>query len=901
MTTNKDNVKELDLGVGAQISHYRVTGKLGAGGMGEVYRGLDSKLNREVAIKVLPESFAQDPERIARFQREAQVLASLNHPNIAAIYGIEESNGIRALVMELVEGPTLADRIAMGRIPLDESLIIIRQIADALEVAHERGVIHRDLKPANVKVTPDDKVKVLDFGLAKIASPEKPYSDLSHSPTMLQGTQDGVILGTAAYMSPEQAKGKIVDKRSDIWAFGCLMFEMLSGKQTFCGETLTDTLASVVRGEPDWDDLPENTPANIVSLIRRCLTKDPKQRLRDIGDARFELDRSDEPRRSVSTPLKPAVPRWRIPIVAATVIIAALAAGFLLNKFFGARESQAQPVVRLIYTIPSNQLPSAPQRNRLAISPDGSKIVYAANERLYVRALDSLEAVELAGTEGAMGPFFSPDGQWVGFLARPHLKKVPINGGAAVPICAVADPIGANWGRDNTILIGGVYAGILRVSANGGNPEIVVPPAPSLSYLHPQFLPDGKSFLFQRGRPGNYDFNELVMRSFDKDEETVLLRGGYDYQYLKSGYLLHAQGARNQRLDLSIVGFDVKARSTVGNSAIVVRNVRDSSAGSSSNFAVSDLGTLIYLTAPAGDGSGTKLAAVDRSGKSFLLPVEVRDYSDPRVSPNGRFVALHLQGDQNDVWVADVERGALTRISFNDGEDETPAWSPDGRTVAWASSRSNLLRGIFRRPADGSGSEELIWSLDKHCHVRDWSSDGKTLVIEILDPNTSGDIWRLNLEGTPTASPFLQSSFNERNSRLSPDGKWLAYVSDESGRDEVYVQSFPQGGSKLQVTSSGGDQPVWSHDGNKLFIRAGGSIQEVVFRPGTPPSISAMTSLFQDHFENPQAGGHTGYDVFPDGRFLMIQSQALPGSREEIVVVVNWIAEVKKELAAGGK
>src|SRR5215471_17535225 len=866
MTTNKDNVKELDLGVGALISHYRVTGKLGAGGMGEVYRGLDSKLNREVAIKVLPESFAQDPERVARFQREAQVLASLNHRNIAAIYGIEESDGLRALVMELVEGPTLADRIASGPIPLDEALTIASQIADALEVAHERGIIHRDLKPANVKVTPDDMVKVLDFGLAKIASSDAPYSDLSHSPTVIQGTQAGVILGTAAYMSPEQAKGKAVDKRSDIWAFGCLLFEMLSGRQSFKGETLTDTLASVVRGEPDWEELPKDTPVRIVSLIRRCLTKDPKRRLRDIGDARFEIDLSDAPR-DVGATVMPASPRWRAPLAIGLLIVGALACGMLVTRYLGASASQAQPVVRLVYTIPSNQLPSAPQRNRLAISPDGSKIVYAANERLYVRPLDSLEAVELAGTEGAMGPFFSPDGQWVGFLSRPHLKKVSINGGAAIPICPVADPIGASWGPDNTILIGGVYAGILKVSANGGNPEIVVPPSASLSYLHPQFLPDGKSFLFQRGRPGNYDQNELVMRSLDKDDETVVLRGGYDYQYLKSGYLLAAQGSRNQRLDLSVMGFDATARAVVGNPVTAVRNVRDTSAGSSSNFAVSDLGTLIYLSAPAGDGSGTKLAAVDRSGKSSFLPTEARDYSDPRVSPNGRFLALHLQGDQNDVWVADVERGALTRISFNDGEDETPAWSPDSSSVAWASSRSNLNRGVFRRPADGSGSEELIWSLDKHCHVRDWSSDGKTLVIEILDPNTSGDIWRLSLEGTPTASPFLQSSFNERNSRLSPDGKWLAYVSDESGRDEVYVQAFPQGGSKLQVTSSGGDQPVWSRDGNKLLIRAAGSIQEVAFRPGSPASIGAMTSLFKDHFESPQAGGHTGYDVFPDGRF----------------------------------
>lgn len=869
--------------------------------MGDVYRAHDSKLNRDVAIKVLPEAFAQDPDRVARFQREAQVLASLNHPNIAAIYGVEESDGIRALVMELVEGPTLADRIAAGPIPFDEVLTIARQIADALEVAHERGIIHRDLKPANVKVTPDDKVKVLDFGLAKIASTDTPSSDLSHSPTMIQGTQAGIILGTAAYMSPEQAKGKIVDKRTDIWAFGCLIFEMYSGKQCFNGETLTDTLAAVVRAEPDWGCLPASTSPAILRLLRRCLNKDPKQRLRDIGDARFEIDRLDGSEIVVTTPEAKGGNRWQSRLAIGLFVVAALAAGFLISRFVGPRPTTAPQVIRLIHTIPVDQVASGPQRNRVAISPDGSKLVYAANERLYMRSLDSVNAVELPGTEGAMSPFFSPDGQWVGFLARPHIKKVSINGGAAVLICAVPDPIGMNWGPDNTILIGGIYGGILRVSANGGNPVVVIPPSPSLAYLHPQFLPDGKSFLFQRGRPGNFDTNELVMRSLDRDDETVVLHGGYDFRYLKSGYILFAQGARNQRLDLSMVGFDVKARAVVGNPVTAVRNVRDSSAGSSSNFAVSDLGTLAYVPSPQVEGSGTKLAFVDRSGKVSVLPTEARDYSDPRVSPDGRFVAAHLQGDQNDVWVSEVARGALTRLSYDPGEDETPSWSPDGRTVAWSATRSELVRGVFRRPSDGSGSEELVWRLDKHCHVHDWTPDGKTLVLEILDPDSSGDIWRLNLDGTPTATVFLNSPFNERNSRLSPDGHWLAYVSDESGRDEVYIQAFPQGGSKLQVSSNGADQPVWSHDGSKLFIRGGGSIQEVPFRSGAPPSIGSITSLFPDRFENPQAGGHTGYDVFPDGRFLMIQSQAPSGSREEIIVVVNWIEEMKHQVGSEGR
>jgi serine/threonine protein kinase/Tol biopolymer transport system component len=884
------------LELNATLSHYRIASKIGAGGMGEVYRATDTRLKRDVAIKVLPESFALDEERITRFEREAQVLASLNHPNIAAIYGLEEADGIRALVMELVEGPTLADRIAASPIPLDEALLIAKQIVDALEVAHDRGIIHRDLKPANVKVTPDDKVKVLDFGLAKIASQENKSSDLSHSPTVIQGTQAGVILGTAAYMSPEQAKGKFVDKRADIWAFGCVLFEMLSGKQVFSGETLTDTLAAVVRAEPNWDDLPANTPNSIRHLLSRCLAKDPKQRLRDIGDARFEMEPSTagyEARVSNA----PGGTRWRAPLAIGLLLIATFAGGALVNRWLSPHDSLSPTsVARLIHTIPKEHLPSGHARNRLAISPDGKKLVYVANNRLYLRSLNALDAVELQGTEDAQGPFFSPDGEWVGFLSG-QLKKVPVNGGQAVAICAinVLDALGASWGSDNTILFGGIYKGIFRVSANGGDPAVVVKPSASLSYANPQFLPDGQSFLYQRGAPGDQD--ELVIRSLDKNDDTVLLTGGYDYQFLGSGYLVYAMGARGQ--DLSAVAFDVASRKIVGNPVTVVRGVKESSSGSSSNFAVSASGTLIYLPTNQGQSQGTRLAVVDRSGKASVLATEARDFSDPRVSPDARSVAVHLQGDQNDVWVTDVARGTLTRLSYAGGEDETPAWSPDGRTVAWAAARADLLRAVYRRPIDGSGSEELVCRLENHCHVRDWSPDGHTLILEIQ--GMGFDIWRLNLQGNASPTVFLQTPFNERNSRLSPNGRWLAYVSDESGRDEVYVQAFPNGGSKLQVSSSGADQPVWSRDGRFIFFRGGGMIQETAFQEGAVPVVRAAKALFPDRFETPQAGAHTGYDVFPDGRFLMIQSQAQPGVLEEIIVVMNWIEELKQQVTPAAR
>ncbi len=879
--------------IGQTISHYKVTAKIGAGGMGEVYRATDNKLGRDVALKVIPQEFAQDAQRMARFEREAQLLASLNHPNIATIHGLEDGAGVRALVMELVEGPTLAEKIAQGALPLDEALHFAKQIAEALEYAHDRGIIHRDLKPANVKITADGKVKVLDFGLAKALSDDASAQDASHSPTLsIAATRAGVILGTAAYMSPEQARGKSADRRADIWSFGVVLYEMLSGRQIFGGETASDSMAAVITREPDWNALPPAVPPRIRELLRRCLQKDPRRRLQAIGDARIVLEETDAG--EVAPAAVSALEKssgWRGRILAALLIVAVLAAGAVLQSL-RTPAAAPRPVARVAQTLPQDTALTARNRIILAIAPDGSKIVYAANQRLYLRSLDSLTSVELPGTEGASAPFFSPDGQWVGFFAAGQTKKIQVAGGTPIILCA-KDGFDGSWGPNDTILIGSAFSGIYSLSALGGAPSVLIPPAPGFIFLKPVAMPDGKSFLYLRGKSGNYAEWETVMRSFQKDDSTVVLRGANQVLYTPTGHLVFARLP-----ELHAVPFDLASRRVTGNPVRVAQNVDYTNAAGTSHFAFSNTGTLVYLAEQGAPGLKTRLVSVDRAGKISVLPLDVRDYSDPRVSPDGRLIAAHMQDAQNDIWVADPVRGTMSRLSFDPAEDETPLWSPDGRTIMWTATRETVARGIYRRAADGSGKEELVWSLEKHAHLRDWLPDGRSLIVEIQDSKTGTDIWRLDLGEKPTATPYLQTEFNERNSRLSPDGRWIAYSSDESGRIEVFIQSFPSAGAKVQASSNGGDQPVWARNGKSLFFRGENAIQEVTFEASPRLAVGKPHVLFPDQFENPQVGGHTGYDVFPDGRFLMVQSpdarQNTGGSRYEFIFVFNWFEELKR-------
>jgi len=891
--------------IGSRLGPYEISGPLGAGGMGEVYRARDAKLNRDVALKVLPEAFAQDRDRMARFEREAQVLASLNHPNIASIYGFEESGEKKALVMELVEGPTLADRIAQGPIPLDEALTVAKQIAEALEAAHDKGIIHRDLKPANVKITPEGNVKLLDFGLAKAFEGEGTAmsgsaAGLAQSPTLTaRGTLAGIIIGTAAYMSPEQARGKMVDKRADIWAFGVVLYEMLTGRRAFDGETISDVLAKVIEREPDWNALPAGIPRWIKRLLVRCLEKDPKRRLRDIGDARIEISDSSsgEGILDAVVPIPKTSAVWRSRILVAALVIAALTVGATSTWIL--KPAPAPPAVARIWqTLPKDHVPTGGTRNRLALSSDGAKLVYMANNRLYLRSLERLDAVELADTLDASAPFFSPDAQWIGFFSGNLLKKTRVDGGAPVTVGSVSAN-GGDWASDGTILLGGNQSGILRISAGGGAPQVVVSPKPGFSYFRPQVLPDGSTFLYARSQMGTGGGAEIVTRSFATDDETVVLRGSTHCRYVPTGHLLYASGGA-----LTAIAFDLGSRRTIGDPVTLVENIASSptpTGTAASQFAISETGTLVYEPNPGQGDARPRLVAVNRSGGISALRVEARSYSDPRVSPDGRSVAVHLLDEQNDVWVADPARGTLTRLSFDLSEDETPAWSPDGRSIVWAASRGPL-RGVYRRAADGSGKEELLWRSEFHSHVRDWAPDGRSLVVEVMDPKMNTDIWSLNLNGKPTAAIFLQTPFNERNARLSPDGRWLAYASDESGRDEVYVQSYPVPAAKVQISTSGGDQPVWSRDGRAVFFRDGKTINEARFQTGPPrPSAGAVRSLFPDRFESPQPSGHTGYDVWADGRFLMILSSAAQQSepaRSELVFVFNWFEELKERVPA---
>jgi len=877
--------------------------------MGEVWRATDTRLGRHVALKLLPAAFATDPERLSRFEREAKLLASLNHSNIAHLYGFEQAtlpDGSHAhlLAMELVEGEDLAERLKRGPVPVDEAVAIARQIAEALEEAHEKGIVHRDLKPANVKVTPDGKVKVLDFGLAKAWSGDgsgtaSGSAALSQSPTLAHtGTAAGLILGTAAYMSPEQARGKPVDKRADIWAFGVVLFEMLTGRRLFEGETVSDVLAAVLTRHPDYASLPASTPASVRGLVQRCLERDPKLRLRDIGEATIALGKAASP----AEPTAVAVPArgWTGRGIAAVLALALAAggAGALLARASLPRPAVA-PVVRLTYVPPigtalaPGALKGASNVGELALSPDGTRLAFATADGIYLRPLDSLEAVEVPDSRRGSNPFFSPDGTWLGFSAGGSLRKVSLSDGSPVELPA---PDGwASWGEDGTILVGALSAGILRLPADGAAAQTIVAPEPGYVYHSPQLLPGGRAFLYSRSTPGATAGSEqLLTCSADGKDCAPVLGGAPGARYVRTGHLLYAGTA-----GVMAVPFDVASRRTTG-PPVLVEPVRGLNVYKSYFFDVSASGTLVYASSSA-DTVPARLLAVARTGAATTLPGEPRYFSDPRVSPDGRRAAVHIQDEEDDVWVVDLARGTLLRLSTTLGEDETPVWSPNGRSVAWTGSRPDVARGVFRRPADGSGSEELLFTSDLHLHVNDWSPDGRTLVLQLQGTKTGADIYTLDLE-TRKAKVLLQTRFAEHSARLSPSGRHVAYVSDESGREEVYVQTFPELGGKVRVTTDGGQQPLWSRDGRSITFRDRRSVWAARFDPGPPISVSAPEALFTDLYVSPQSGAHTGYDVLPDGRFLMAQTTELPSGaasrQNEIVFVLNFLPNMVARMQA---
>jgi eukaryotic-like serine/threonine-protein kinase len=875
---------------GTRLGIYDVLAVIGAGGMGEVYRARDTKLQRDVALKVLPDAFVRDPDRLARFKREAQLLAALNHPNIAAIFGLEESVGTPALVLELVDGATLADRMAEGPVPLDETVAIATQIADALESAHEQGIVHRDLKPANIKVRPDGTVKVLDFGLAKAiegtgsaAAGGGGSHDVTNSPTITSPamTHVGMILGTAAYMSPEQAKGRTADRRSDIWAFGVVLYEMLSGEHAFKGDDVADTLAAVLRAEPAWTALPANTPSSIQRLLRRCLQKNPKHRLQHIGDARLELADVDGASAVVASAPRPSSRRPLWTMVAAAVAGGALV-GLVGSMFTPARV--APPVTRFSIPMETSAALATGPNSSMALSPDGRTLVYLAGGTrpgLERRRLSDATSEPIRGAEGGSRPFFSPDGEWIGFFAEGKVKKIPAAGGQPVIIADAPPAARATWGDDGTIVM--ARPGLSWVASSGGTP-VEIFGADEGQFYEPELLPGSKVVLVESRRPPNPGYIEAV--ALETRSRHRLLEGSSP-RLAPTGELLFVRQGR-----IWAVRFDATRLAVVGSPLPVVESVGLFDGGAPENvFATSRDGSLVYLS---GSSSGSPVW-IDRTGRATPAVDEPLELRNPRLSPDGARMAANGLTPP-DVWIVDLARGSRLRLT-TDGHNRGAVWSPDGQRVAFFSApqmpqSGDVSQDLFVAPAVGGARRRLLERPGAQWPVS-WSPDGRSLIFED-GPGFSRDLWLLPLGEDPR--PLAVTRFNERGGVFSPDGRSIAFVTDESGRDEVYVQPFPDAGQKVPISTNGGLQPVWSRDGRELFYRDGDSlmavaIQRAPFRAGAPRKLFDLPGALYDL--NPYSAD---YDVAADGRFLSIRRE----TTADMHVVLNWVEELRRALAADG-
>jgi len=897
---------------GTHVGPYEILSAIGAGGMGEVYRARDPKLGRDVAIKVLPESFARDADRMARFQREAKVLASLNHPNIATIHGLEDSGDTHALVMELVEGPTLADRIKAGPIPVDEAVRIARQIADALEYAHERGIIHRDLKPANVKVSNDDTVKVLDFGLAKALEGDPSSIDISTSPTISRmATMQGVLLGTAAYMSPEQAKAKSVDRRADIWAFGCVLYEMLTGKQAFTGETVTDTLASIIKEEPDLATLPAATPMRVRVLLQRCLQKDPKQRLRDIGDARISLDEvlsgAPEAASAPATLVSRQKVRERFAWAAAAVFfLAAIGLGAVVYLYRGLGE--IGPARFFVYPPEKGTFDFGANVVGWAggmISPDGRRIAFTARDAsgkvlIWIRPLDTLAPQALHGTDEGAFPFWSPDSQSLGFFAQGKLKRIDVAGGPVQTLCDAPVGRGGTWSRGGVILFAPNTGGPLyRVSSAGGDPVAVTKASQGLaSHRFPSFLPDGRHFLYLEAKGPN-QISGVFVGALDSSESKRLVAADSNALYSSSGVLLFIRQGTLLRQS-----FDTKSLELAGDPIPVTEQVGVGGGGVGA-FSVSENGVLVYRHGPASTGI-VQLAWFDRTGKTLGAVGAPGLYRGVDVSRDGQHIAVHRgDGSGGDIWLFDSARlGTMLRLTFDASQDNSmPIWSPDGSRIVFGSLRDGKW-GLYQKSANGTGRDELLVESDLPKVPMSWSPDGKFIVYWVRDVKTGrSDEWILPLAGDRKPFAFLQAPFDQMWPQISPDGKWIAYGSDETGTLEIYVRPFPSGEGKWQVSTHGGLFPRWRRDGKELFYMgsaSSGKIISVRVDPAGPGfEYGSPSELFDSGYFNflSPVPYHT-FAVSPDGQqFLIPRPESMVGqdaASAPIIVVLNWAAGLKK-------
>jgi len=893
--------------IGRMLGPYQVLSKLGEGGMGEVYRATDTNLKRQVAIKVLPEAVAADPERLARFQREAEVLAALNHPNIAHIHGLERADGVTALVMELVDGPTLADRIAQGPIPLDEALPVAKQIADALEAAHEQGIIHRDLKPANVKIREDGTVKVLDFGLAKAMEPAgmSGSSSVSMSPTITTPamTEMGMILGTAAYMAPEQAKGKAVDKRADIWAFGAVLYEMLTGVRAFEGDDVSDTMAAVLRAEVRFDALPKGTPARVRQVLAACLERDRRQRVHDIADVRLALDGAFETTVETATAVPARPPAWRraLPLVtlAAGVVLTAVVAWGLWPT------PEPGDVNRFAYEVPEDQTFRRAGRPVVALAPDGRSFVYNTADGLYLREMGELEARLIPGTEEDLSnPFFSPDGQSVGYYASgtSQLKRIAVSGGAPVVITNAGNPWGVTWTAEGDLFFGQAD-GIHRVAATGGTSELVIAVEGGERVYGPQLLPDGDSVLFSVGT-GSWDEAQIVAQSLSTGERTVLVEGGSDARYVPTGHLVYALGG-----DLLGIAFDADRLAVTGGAVPLVQGLnRNPEANTgTAHYGVSDDGTLVYRSGGL-VGSDRGLLWVGPGNQEEPIGTLARGYVGVSLSPSGREAALEIEENgESNVWVTELARGSLVPITTEEGFDGTPVWTPDGQRIVYTSIRDGHVE-LRSKAADGTGEASTLVAFDETvsgARAASWSPDGSTLAVAVIHPGTGPDVGLVSVEGRGGWQPLIQTAANEGHPVISPDGRLIAYGSNESGANQVWVQRFPGSGDRRQVSvgAVAHHSPVWTRDGQALLFLRGGPPDAVMRATigedaAGAPVVGPAEVVLDFPYWSRQSAAQT-YDVASDGRILVIaRDDAVEAGAEDtrppIVVVQHWFEELKR-------